>query len=173
MAQPSSVQDNFTTHVTLENNPSFYNVRAFVYNWFYLQSYSAFGEYQLNFTILINGVNALTAYGGIVWSHENYGLSAQGPIPDISVQENITNLHIGDNVFEFRFIQYSKLSQYGTGYYYLKLGPFSINVSGRPVSIVGPLALETGVGVLLLPASHFVSLLTFKYRRKIQPPAKS
>jgi hypothetical protein len=177
MNQPSLVRDNFTTHVTLESNPGFYNIRAFVSDWFYLQSYSAIGEYQINYTIYINGVNALlsdglTANFGIAWMHENYLLGSQGPLPDLPVQENMTNLHTGDNVVEFRFVQFSKLSQYGSGYYYLKLGPFNVNVSAKPASTLGPLGLEVFVGILLIPASHLVSLTSYRVERKRQGPGR-
>lgn len=168
MDQPSSVQDNFTTHVTLENNPSFYNVRASVYDWFYIQSYSAFGEYQLNYSIYINGVNVLSAYFANVWDQKNYLLSGQGPFPDLPVHENTTYLQMGVNAFEFRFLFFSKLSKYGSGYYYLKLGPFSVDLSGRPTSIFGPLALEVLGGVLLVPASYVVLLTTYAVRRRME-----
>lgn len=169
MDKPSSVQDNFTAQVTLTNNPSFYNVRAFIDSWFNIQSYSAFGEYQLNYTIYINGVNALSSYFANVWDRGNYAINGGGQTPDLSVQENTTYLHTSVNVFEFRFIFFSRLAQYGTGYYYLKLGPFSVDLKSRPVSILGPLALEAIVGVLLVPGSHIVSLGTYKFGRKTAP----
>src|SRR5260370_17913649 len=85
MNQPTSVQDNFTTHVTLENSPVFYNIRASVYDWFFLQIYSALGQYQLNYPIYLNGVTVLSSYFANVWDQPNYTLGSQGPIPDLPV----------------------------------------------------------------------------------------
>ncbi len=84
MTQPSSVRDNFTAQVILARSPDSYNIRAYFYEWFNLQSVSAYGEYQLNYTIYVNSVKGPDGDSFILWHEAPYWLSAQGQIPNIA-----------------------------------------------------------------------------------------
>ncbi len=177
MAQPNSVHDSFTAQVILARSPDSYNIRAYFYEWFNLQSVSAYGEYQLNYTIYVNGVKGTDSHFFILWHRAPYGLSAQGQLPNIaqvpldeaSRQENLTGFQRGVNLVQFQFTQASKLVQYGEGFYNLILGPLSVDVGSKSFSFVGPLALEFIVGLLLVPTSHLVSLASYKFRTKKNP----
>ena len=171
MDKPSLVRDNFTVLVFLDKNPALYNIRAYTYDWFHVQTSSASGEYQYNYSINVNGARIQAGSVGVAWIDESTKMGGAGPTPDLCCQgQNMTNLHTGVNVFEFRFVQFSRLSQYGTGYYNLKLGPFSVYVSSIPVSIVGPLSLEIIVAVLLIPVSFLLSLASYRIKRTGRPP---
>ena len=165
MDKPSFAQDNFTAHVVLDENPSFYNIRAYAYNVINLNSGSALGEYDYNYSIYINGAKVLTGSYGAAWAAPNTQFSAQGPAPNTGTNENITNLHAGVNMVEFRFVQFSRLYQYDTGYYNLKLGPFSVDLSGKPVSMIGPLTLEIILAVILIPVSFLLSFASYRIKR--------
>ena len=171
MDQPSTVKDNFTAQGTLVRNPDTYNIRAYVYNLIDLYSDSALGGYQYNCSIYINGVAALTGSSyGAGWVSTNYRLNAGGPSPDLCCQaQPVINLHVGVNLFEFRFVQFSKLSKYDMGYYHITIGPFKVDVSSKAVSIIGPLTLEIIVDVILVPVSLLLSLASHRMRRTGRP----
>lgn len=166
MDKPSLVRDTFTVLVLLEKNPALYNIRAYTYDSFHVQTSSASGEYQYNYSIRVNGARTYAGSLGVGWGQGGADYGGAGPEPDLCCQgQNITNLHTGVNVLEFRFVQFSRLSEYGTGYYNLKLGPFSVDVSSKPVSIIGPISLEIIGATILLPISMAISLASYRIRR--------
>jgi len=168
MTQPALVQDNFTVPVTLESNPNSLSLRAYVINAFNLSSISALGEYDINFTIRDNDANVVTSSFGIYWAHEPYGLRAQGPTPDTQGSMNFTNVKIGTNLIEFQFILFSRLTQYGQGYYQVALGPLVVEITPIQKSVPYAVTLEILGGMILVPVSYYISVRS--YKKKMGPP---
>ena len=168
MSKSSAIQDNFTLSVFLDRAVNEYVFHVYTNISDELNSISALGQYSLSWTLLGNGIRVIQGSYAQVWSHTPYGVKDKGNIPDklcCSERDNFTATQ-GSNEALFSFRLVSNLTQYGQGFYWVALGPFVLEASGKIASIIGGLALEAGIGALLLPVSHYIGLYSYRLRRK-------
>lgn len=176
MASPIFTAGNFSVTFSLDKPQTYYRVSARVTVSVDYESYGAYGAFPLLVSIGENGFyhSPNNARMDFVLPPPvpptGYGAALNGPLPPLNAPEQFDHIIQGDNTFRLNFTLYStgigsQPSNYGPGYFKLKIGPFTLNLTDLIIVYSLDAVSELILATLLLPVVHTARILFLKIRK--------
>jgi len=179
MTKPIFASGNFSLNLTLNNPPTNYKIYAQVLVHADYESYGAYGAFPLWVIIRQNG---MFSRGDIARNDfvllppvppTGYGAKLSGPLPTNASPETFDHVTRGANTitcdFNFTFTDIASnppISQnYGPGYFKLKIGPFTVNVTDLTTVYSLDVASELILAAILFPVAHATRIIFLRIRK--------
>ena len=164
MGSPIRVEGNFSVRVPLDKTAPNYSISANVNVSEAFESYGPYGSFLLIANLSDNGfydVNHEGNFEGNLLSPpvppSGYGTKSNGPLPFYGAPESFSHVGPGANTVGLNFTFLSQLSTYGTGYYTLDIGPFTVNVADLTTRFTIDIVSEVFLAGILIPVAHILA----------------
>jgi len=175
MASPIFTAGNFSVRFALDKPQTYYRMYARVNASVDYETYGAYGAFPLLVSIGENGFYHSPNNARIDFvlpppvPPTGYGAAFYGPLPPLTAPEQFDHIIQGDNTFRLNFTFYSagigsQPPNYGPGYFKLKIGPFTLNVTDLTTVYSLDVVSELILAAILLPVAHAARILFLRVR---------